>query len=257
MSTTAATSAHHPAVTHAAPLRRPGTRRGPPLPSTRIPEQGHGTPDGLERFNGKTGTAARHLLVRCLRSHRWAARVAAHRPYPDLASLLAASDEAAYDLTPDELLEAVREECRLLRTDGLTRAFLAADDPTAVPPAPAAPGGGGGLWSEQQLRVVRSMPRAARTAVRAAWVAYEQRFGHGFVLSLAGVDPEDALNHLLVTVRSRLALAPEDERVVAADELRQLARERLTRLIRSDRADDFHPKCTEFPPFAPPLGLPV
>ncbi|WP_151771661.1 2-oxo-4-hydroxy-4-carboxy-5-ureidoimidazoline decarboxylase [Streptomyces abyssomicinicus] len=236
------------------PSWRPGTRRGPPLPSTRIPEQGHVAPEGLERFNGKTETAARHLLARCLRNPRWALRMAAHRPYPDLASLLAASDEAAYDLSPDELLHAVREECRLLRTDDLALAFLAADDPTATPPAP---GAGSGLWSEQQLRVVRSMPRAARTAVRAAWVAYEQKFGHGFVLSLEGVDPEDALNHLLATVRDRLALAPEDERVLAAEELRQLARERLTRLIRSDRAGDFDAGCAEFPPFAPPLGLPV
>jgi 2-oxo-4-hydroxy-4-carboxy-5-ureidoimidazoline decarboxylase len=186
----------------------------------------------------------------------------AHRPYPDLTSLLAASDEAAYDLSPGELLDAVREECRMLRTDELARTFLAADDPAALaalPPGPGGPAtpGASGQWSPEQLRVVRSMPRAARTAVRAAWVAYEQRFGHGFVLSLEGVDPEDALNHVLTTVRSRLALSPEDERVVAAEELRQLARERLTRLIRSDRPHDFDPACTEFPPFAPPLGLPV
>ncbi|MFE5211439.1 2-oxo-4-hydroxy-4-carboxy-5-ureidoimidazoline decarboxylase [Streptomyces sp. NPDC056600] len=226
------------------------------MPSPRIPEQGRAAPDGLERFNRAPATTARHLLARCLRNRRWAGRMASHRPYPDLASLLAASDEAAYDLSPDDLLEAVREECRMLRTDELARTFLAADDPLAAAALPATPGGGG-LWSEQQLRVVRSMPRAARTAVRAAWVAYEQRFGHGFVLSLDGVDPEDALNHLLTTVRSRLALAPEDERVVAAEELRQLARERLTRLIRSDRPDDFDPSCAEFPPFAPPLGLPV
>jgi 2-oxo-4-hydroxy-4-carboxy-5-ureidoimidazoline decarboxylase len=186
----------------------------------------------------------------------------AHRPYPDLASLLAASDEAAYDLSPGELLDAVREECRMLRTDELARTFLAAHDPAALAALPPGPGGtatpgGSGQWSPEQLRVVRSMPRAARTAVRAAWVAYEQRFGHGFVLSLEGVDPEDALNHVLTTVRSRLALSPEDEGVVAAEELRQLARERLTRLIRSDRPHDFDPACTEFPPFAPRLGLPV
>ncbi|MEU6156932.1 2-oxo-4-hydroxy-4-carboxy-5-ureidoimidazoline decarboxylase [Streptomyces sp. NPDC047130] len=215
----------------------------------------------MERFNRTSETAARHLLSRCLRSSRWAARMAAHRPYPDAAALLAASDEAAYDLPPEELLAAVREECRLLRTDELARAFLAADEPsTPAAGAGAGPrraGDGGGLWSEAQLRVVRSMPRAARTAVRAAWVAYEQRFGHGFVLSLEGVDPEDALNHVLTTVRSRLALTAEDERVVAAEELRQLARERLTRLIRSDRALDFGTECAEFPPFAPPLGLPV
>ncbi|MGW0602940.1 2-oxo-4-hydroxy-4-carboxy-5-ureidoimidazoline decarboxylase [Streptomyces sp. NPDC002644] len=229
------------------------------MPSPRIPEQGSYTPDGLERFNRASETAARHLLSRCLRSDRWAARMAAHRPYPDPASLLAASDEAAYDLPPDELLAAVREECRLLRTDELARAFLAADEPStpAEGAGPRRTGDGGGLWSEAQLRVVRSMPRAARTAVRAAWAAYEQRFGHGFVLSLDGVDPEDALNHVLTTVRSRLALTPEDERVVAAEELRQLARERLTRLIRSDRALDFGTECAEFPPFAPPLGLPV
>jgi hypothetical protein len=77
------------------------------------------------------------------------------------------------------------------------------------------------------------------------------------VLSLEGVAPEEALDHVLSTVRRRLALSPEEERVVAAEDLRQLARERLTRLIRSDRADVFGPACTDFPPFIPPLGLPV
>jgi 2-oxo-4-hydroxy-4-carboxy-5-ureidoimidazoline decarboxylase len=199
--------------------------------------------------------------------------MAAHRPYPDLAALLAASDEAAYDLSPDELLAAVREECRLLRTDELARIFLAADaadraDRAGTPAGPAVPGiparpeapeatGAAGLWSGEQVRVVRSMPRTARTAVRAAWVAYEQRFGHGFVLSLEGVDPQDALDHVLATVHRRLALTPEEERVVAAEELRQLARERLTRLIRSASPREHVPEHAEKPPFAPPLGLPV
>lgn len=50
-----------------------------------------------------------------------------------------------------------------------------------------------------------------------------------FVISLDGVPPDEALDRLLAAVRSRLANDPEEERVVTAEELRRLARERLVR----------------------------
>lgn len=127
--------------------------------------------------------------MRCLRSARWARRVTTHRPYPDLPSLLAAADEAAYDLGPGDLTEALQGE-----------------PPPALPESPYG---------------------AASTALSAAYAAYEARFGHKFVICLHGVAPEEALDRVLAALRSRLANDPEDERTVAAEELRRLARGRL------------------------------
>ncbi|MET8244861.1 2-oxo-4-hydroxy-4-carboxy-5-ureidoimidazoline decarboxylase [Streptomyces sp. NPDC005202] len=148
----------------------------------------------MEHFNTASADEAHHTLLTCLRSLRWARRVADHRPYPDLAALLAAADEAAYDLRPGDLTEALAGE-----------SLLTLPDDTYV---------------------------AASTALSAAHAAYEAKFGHAFVICLDDVPPDEALDRLLAAIRSRLANDPEEERLVAAEELRRLARGRLIRLAR-------------------------
>ncbi|MFF8941036.1 2-oxo-4-hydroxy-4-carboxy-5-ureidoimidazoline decarboxylase [Streptomyces sp. NPDC014864] len=145
----------------------------------------------LEHFNAASADEAHRTLLSCLHSARWARRVADHRPYPDLGALLAAADEAAYDLGPEDLAEA-----------------LAGESLPALPEH---------LYS------------AAHLALSAAHAAYESRFGHLFVICLDGVPADEALDRLLAAVRSRLANDPEEERVATAEELRRLARERLVR----------------------------
>ncbi|MEU6553968.1 2-oxo-4-hydroxy-4-carboxy-5-ureidoimidazoline decarboxylase [Streptomyces sp. NPDC046915] len=143
----------------------------------------------VEGFNTAPADEAHATLLTCLHSLRWAHRIADHRPYPDLDSLLAAADEAAYDLSPTDLAEA-----------------LAAESLPALP---------------------EDTYSAAHTALSAAHAAYEARFGHVFVIYLGDVAPEEALDRILEGIRSRLANDPDEERVVAAEELRRLARGRL------------------------------
>ncbi|MFJ9808442.1 2-oxo-4-hydroxy-4-carboxy-5-ureidoimidazoline decarboxylase [Streptomyces sp. NPDC101158] len=145
------------------------------------------------RFNAATSELAEGLLLDCCGSRLWAERVAAHRPYPTLDALLAAADEAGYDLPRRDLDEALSHE-------------------TSALPHPDA-------------------PPAARTALRAALAAYESSFGHAFVISLDGVPAGERLDRVLAGIRSRLGNEREEERVVAAEELRRLARTRLTRSI--------------------------
>ncbi|MFB7587930.1 2-oxo-4-hydroxy-4-carboxy-5-ureidoimidazoline decarboxylase [Streptomyces sp. NPDC056169] len=178
--------------THA-PCRKPGSTDTPAIPaqnkglSPQAPA--HPSIHGLTRFNAASPAEAEALLLSCCRSARWAERVAAHRPYPTVDALLAAADEAGYDLSRADL-------------DGA----LAAE--SSAPPHPDA-------------------PPAARTALRAAHAAYESSFGHAFVISLEGVRPGERLDQVLAGIRSRLGNEPEEERVIAADELRRLARARL------------------------------
>ncbi|WP_435808663.1 2-oxo-4-hydroxy-4-carboxy-5-ureidoimidazoline decarboxylase [Streptomyces griseoflavus] len=182
--------------------RRP---RGPTLPAHRLPDLpgrvaipaqargAPGPPPPLERFNTAPAQDAERDLLACLHSLRWALRVAGHRPYPDPASLLAAADEAAYDLSAKELAKA-----------------LAAESLPALP---------------------EDTYSAAHTALSAAHAAYEAKFGHVFVIALDGVPEEETLDRVLEDIRSRLANDPEDERVVAAEQLRRLARERLLGML--------------------------
>jgi 2-oxo-4-hydroxy-4-carboxy--5-ureidoimidazoline (OHCU) decarboxylase len=148
----------------------------------------------VEHFNAASALELEQALLACLRSLSWSRRVAGHRPYPDLASLLAASDEAAYDLTWADLTEA-----------------LAAEPLPALPP---------------------DTYSAAHTALSAAHAAYEARFGHVFVICLDGVAPEEVLDRILEAIRSRLTNDPEEERAVVAEELRRLAKERLVDALR-------------------------
>jgi 2-oxo-4-hydroxy-4-carboxy-5-ureidoimidazoline decarboxylase len=120
-------------------------------------------------------------------------RVATHRPYPDLDSLLAAADEAAYDLPRAERLAALSAE--------------------ALPGLP------------------ENAYSAAHTALNAANAAYESRFGHPFVIYVDDLKPDEVLDHVLEGIRSRLANDPEEERLVSGEELRRLARGRLTALL--------------------------
>ncbi|UUU31351.1 2-oxo-4-hydroxy-4-carboxy-5-ureidoimidazoline decarboxylase [Streptomyces sp. CA-210063] len=184
-------------------LPAPTHRRGSTLPPHRlphlpgqvaIPEQDRTPgPSALERFNDAPADTARQALLTCLRSLRWAHRLTDHRAYPDLDALLAASDEAAYDLTAADLAEA-----------------LAGETLPTLPP---------------------DTYGVAHTALNAAHAAYEARFGHVFVISLDGRPPAELLDRTLEGIRSRLANDPEEERTVVAEELRRLARHRLTQLL--------------------------
>ncbi|WP_275936958.1 2-oxo-4-hydroxy-4-carboxy-5-ureidoimidazoline decarboxylase, partial [Streptomyces nanshensis] len=140
------------------------------------------------------------LLLRCCASTRWAARVAACRPYPDRDALLAALDEACYDMTPADLAEALAPESPLL-------------------PSP-------GPHGHDHRGVL-----AAHTALRAAHAAYEHRFGHVFLVCLDEYEPGERLDQALAGVRTRLGHDPEEERPLVAEELRRLARGRLLRLV--------------------------
>ncbi|MFF1921002.1 2-oxo-4-hydroxy-4-carboxy-5-ureidoimidazoline decarboxylase [Streptomyces sp. NPDC058221] len=149
----------------------------------------------LRRFNDAPACDAEAALLECFGSHRWAQRVTAHRPYPDLDALLAAADEAGYDLSPTDRAEALAAEV----SSGL--------------PADAAP--------------------SAHLALAAAHAAYESRFGHAFVICLDGVRPAEHPDQVLAGIRARLGHDPDQERVVTADEMRRLARGRIIGLVSS------------------------
>ncbi|MEV5598986.1 2-oxo-4-hydroxy-4-carboxy-5-ureidoimidazoline decarboxylase [Streptomyces sp. NPDC052496] len=193
-----------PAAPPPTPLRtpRPATpsQKLPPLPP---PPPGSTAPartTGLDRLNAAPPDAAEAALLLCCGSRRWARRLAAHRPYPDADALLAAADEASYDLTAADLDEALAGE--------------------TVAPEPLVGARGPGTL-------------AAHTALRAAHAEYERQFRHVFVICLAGFRDTELLNVVLSAIHDRLGNEPEEERAIAADELRRIARGRLARLAAS------------------------
>ncbi|MFJ2957281.1 2-oxo-4-hydroxy-4-carboxy-5-ureidoimidazoline decarboxylase [Streptomyces sp. NPDC087270] len=164
---------------------RPPRDPGAPLSSDTPPE-------GLSLLNGVPAADAETALLTCCGSHRWARRMAAHRPYPTVEALLAAADEAAYDLAPADVAEA-----------------LLGEDTTPLPDR-------GGL--------------AVHTALRAAHAAYEAKFGHVFVIALDAADPAAALDQTMASLRTRLGHDADHESAVTAEQLRRITRARLLRL---------------------------
>ena len=154
----------------------------------------------MQRLNRATPGAAEEALLACCGSRRWALRLAAHRPYPDLPSLLAAASEASYDMSFDDLAEALADE-------------------SCMP---------------QPLLGVRAPgSAAAHTALRAAHAAYEARFGHVFVVALDDCPAEEMLDRVLVSLRPRMTGDLDEERSTTAEELRRIALSRLEHLVAS------------------------
>ncbi|MFJ8820245.1 2-oxo-4-hydroxy-4-carboxy-5-ureidoimidazoline decarboxylase [Streptomyces sp. NPDC102467] len=193
MATVTAQTPHAP---HPSRRRHPlAAHRAPHVPGRLpIPAQA-AAPRGLTYFNALPQDAAEDALRTCCGSRAWAHRLAAHRPYPNLDALLAAADEAAYDLNPGDTAEA--------------------------------------LACEELPRLSAAAYSAAYTALAAAHGVYEARFGYAFVICLDDIAPGEALDHLLAGLRDRLGNDQEEERVLAAEELRRLARGRITRLVRN------------------------
>ncbi|WP_335981799.1 2-oxo-4-hydroxy-4-carboxy-5-ureidoimidazoline decarboxylase [Streptomyces sp. CA2R106] len=176
------------------PVLRPAARPLPARPprDPGAPLSSDTPPEGLRLLNRAPAADAEATLLTCCGSHRWARRMTAHRPYPTLESLLAAADEAAYDLAPADLAEALQQE-----------------DTTPLPDR-------GNL--------------AVHTALRAAHAAYEAKFGHVFVIALDTADPAVALDQAMAGLRTRLDHDEDRESAVTAEQLRRITRARLARL---------------------------
>lgn len=173
--------------------RGPATAEAPGPGPVSVSTGGNAHSTGLSRFNAWSRDVAEAALLECCGSHRWALRMAAHRPYPDLDALLAASDEAGYDLSPADVAEAIAGES-----------------------APC---------------LHHAAPRAAHLALRAAHAAYESRFGHVFVICLDGFRPSQYVDQVLADIRTRLTHDPDEERSLTAEQMRRLARGRIIELV--------------------------
>jgi OHCU decarboxylase len=148
--------------------------------------------------------AAGELLAVC-HSRRWAERVAAGRPYADLAALQKAADEVWTGLEEADWLEAF-----------------------AAHPRIGERGGASADWSKREQAGVGTAEDEVRQALTRGNAAYEERFGHVFLISAAGRSAEE----ILANLRARLDNDPGTELRVAAEEHRRITRMRIERLMR-------------------------
>lgn len=161
----------------------------------------------LARFNDAPPTDVERDLLACCAEPSWAREVAAGRPYPDSAAVVAAGDAAL----------------RRLPWAGVARA-LAAHPRIGERPIGA---GREAAWSRREQAGVATADASTRAALAEANAEYERRFGHLFLIFASGRGEAE----LLAAARQRLANDEPTERAVVREELRRIVRLRLERLL--------------------------
>jgi len=154
-------------------------------------------------FNAAPVPDAERDVLACCASTAFAKAVAGGRPYPDGAALLAAVDAAFDALTWDDILESMNGHPRI-------------GDRTAQ----------GGMSAAEQ-----SGAAAAADEVKQGLAdgnrAYEQRFGHIFLICASGLSGQE----MLAQLRARLENNQDAERDVVRAELLKITRLRMTKLL--------------------------
>ncbi|MFD0382260.1 2-oxo-4-hydroxy-4-carboxy-5-ureidoimidazoline decarboxylase [Streptomyces stramineus] len=157
---------------------------------------------GLTRLNAAEDSAARAALRTICASEAWVTAVLARRPYSDTRALCAAGDTATAALTAADLAEAM------------------AYHPPIGRPEPGDP------RSAREQRGMADAPAALRAEMLELNLAYQERFGHVFLICATGLTADrmrDALRH-------RIGNTPEREREIVREELGKINRIRLAGL---------------------------
>jgi 2-oxo-4-hydroxy-4-carboxy-5-ureidoimidazoline decarboxylase len=155
---------------------------------------------GLARLNALPAGEAVAVLLGCCSAPGWARRVAGGRPYGSVQDLLDAADAAWAARAPGELEAAMAGHPRI-GEQGLS------------------------AQSRQEQAGVGSDAATVR-ALRDANAAYEDRFGHVFLICATGRGPDE----ILAELRRRMAHDPATELGVAAAEIGKINALRLRKL---------------------------
>lgn len=156
----------------------------------------------LKHFNEADPAVAAAAVRPCLDVDRWVDAVVDGRPYSDVATAVAVAQSAADPFTDDELTAALSHHPRIgERASGSTaEASLSRAEQSGV-----------SADADVQSRLIEGNR------------AYEERFGHVFLIRAAGRSSEEILEAL----EKRLVNDPETEKSIMADQLRQIAVLRL------------------------------
>jgi len=148
-----------------------------------------GGPVTLASFNASSPAAATALMMSCCASRRFASAMADGRPYPSLIAVETEISTVFASLTWDDVLEAMAEHPRI-----------------------------GARASGQSAAEQSGVTDSTRAALAAGNAAYEERFGHVFLICATGLSGEQ----MLAALRERLQNNESSERRVATAELRKI-----------------------------------
>ena len=161
----------------------------------------------LDDFNDEPADRAVQTLRACNAAPRFAAELVAGRPYPDADTLVGRAEEVARALPWDEVSVALAAHPRIGdRVDGSSIEAAA---------------------SRREQSSMTDADAGTRAALVDGNRAYEERFGHVFLIRAAGRSPEE----MLAELRRRLDNDDEAERAEATEQLAQISALRVRGLV--------------------------
>ena len=169
-------------------------------------------PEQLGWFHGLPAADAHGLLLACCAAEPWASRLIAGRPYPTVTALLRESDEAVASLTVPQLADALAGHPR-----------IGERVPASRPPAASRSAG----WSRREQSGMAAADEPTRRAIAELNAAYEERFGHIYLVCATGRTAAE----LLALLQVRLGQDDAAEWRTVRSELRQINRIRLRKLL--------------------------
>jgi 2-oxo-4-hydroxy-4-carboxy-5-ureidoimidazoline decarboxylase len=161
---------------------------------------------GLAQFNDAPAGEAGHRLGACCASPVWVAAMVAARPYPDTEGLRAQGQAELARLDWPQVRVALDVHPRIGERVAGTGTEAA--------------------WSRQEQAGMRTASEATRAALIEANQAYEERFGHVFLIFATGRSDTE----MLAAAQARLGNSDADEQVVVRAELGRIVDLRLRRL---------------------------
>src|SRR5690625_390858 len=156
----------------------------------------------LSEFNALGHDEAVETLLACAHVERWARDIAAARPYATVEDLLAATRREANPWTDEEIDSAMARHPRI---------------------GERAKGEDADAQMSRAEQAELGIDDEIQRRLDAGNAAYEEKFGFVFLIRAAGRSAEEILQSL----EERMNNTPEQERLIAADQLRQIAALRL------------------------------
>ena len=153
---------------------------------------------------------ARDALTRCCGASRWVEAMLEARPFAGDEALFETAERLWWSLEPEDWREAFAHHPRI----GERRLEQARFAKTAS-------------WSKGEQAGTAKAPQEVLDALHRGNIAYEERFGHVFLICATGLGAEE----MLASLESRLDNDSEAEVRIAAGEQAKITRLRLRKLV--------------------------
>lgn len=164
----------------------------------------------LLALNAMDPSEARAEFLKCCAASRWADQMVARRPFASTGQVLDASDEIWAQMRTKDYLEAFAGHPRIGDLDSLRARY-----------------GDTRTWAQGEQAGAQGASELVLEGLAEGNRAYEERFGHLFIVCATGKSAAEMLEIL----RSRLGNDPEIETHVAAAEQHKITRIRLEKLL--------------------------